>query len=327
MTKADGDVFDQRAEIEAPAEPHRYTTLRRLAEDESRRLVVCLGGGSVPGLCGNAMLLGVLEDLGLREHVAEVWGTSAGAVVGASWASGVLVPELVPLGKTFARPETLDVPRVKLALSLLSRPFGRRLPDGLAIGKRVLIALEEMIRVERIEDCEIPFRCLAVTDDGMARRKVFRRGPIVPAVYGSMSVPGLFMPSPPPEGEDVGYLDGGLAEKTPLLSAIADHRRVGGDKELVLLSTHFGSDRDRTAPRGFMRRFLHAIDVLEDRAWTYQVAEARRQAGVVVLLVKSGIDDPRLFDFKRIDKNLLQARATFKEALSDAHIARSLGTA
>ena len=323
---AANDHFAQQAEIEAAPDPTRYQTLRRLAEDEDRRLVLSLGGGSFPGLCGNAMLLRLVEELGLREHVDEVWGTSAGAVIGAAWAGGRTADELVPLGKRFAQPETIDVPRLRIALSLLFKPFGGRLPDGLVRAGRVRDALTEMIPVARLEDCAIPFRCVAVTDDGTSRRKIFRRGPIVPAVYASMCVPGVFEPAPPVEGDAAGYLDGGLAEKTPLLSPIAEHRRLGGKRELVLLCTHYGAHAKRPPPRGFLRRFLHAIEALENLTWRYQLAEARGHPGVVVLMLKSGIDDVRLFDFERVDLNLLQARAHFKRVLQDAHIAAAFGT-
>jgi predicted acylesterase/phospholipase RssA len=318
-------VTAEEGPLDAPLDPARFGTLRRLAEDPARRFVVSLGGGSVPALCGNTMLLALLEDLGLREHVDEVWGTSAGAVIGAAWASGVPVKEIVSLGKEIARPRILDVPRARIAAALLLKPFGATLPDGLVRGRRIREALAGMIRVERIEDCPIPFRCIAVTDDGTLRRTVFRRGRIVPAVYASLSVPGVMMPGEPPDGEEVGFLDGGIAEKTPVLSPIAEHRRIGDGRSLMLLSTRFGGGGKRTPPRGFLRRFLHAVDALESLAWSYQLAEARAQPGVSVLVLDAGIDDTRLFDFARIDRNLAQARAALTHALQDARIAASLG--
>ncbi|MGH7150102.1 MAG: patatin-like phospholipase family protein, partial [Planctomycetota bacterium] len=47
------------------------------------------GGGAAHGLAGNGALAALLEELGLRPHVREVWGTSAGAIVGAAWAGGL----------------------------------------------------------------------------------------------------------------------------------------------------------------------------------------------------------------------------------------------
>src|SRR6187431_1938860 len=78
----------ERLQEEVELDLERFSALRRLASDPDKRLVVCMGGGGVPSLCGNAALADLVERLGLREHVAEIWGTSAGAIVGGSWASG-----------------------------------------------------------------------------------------------------------------------------------------------------------------------------------------------------------------------------------------------
>ena len=69
------DPFEQRVDRE------RFTTLERLVKDEGHRLVVSFGGGAVPGLAGNIGLAYLLEQLDLKKHVEEVWGTSAGAIV------------------------------------------------------------------------------------------------------------------------------------------------------------------------------------------------------------------------------------------------------
>ena len=71
----------------APIRPDRYTALVRMVAGGDRKLAVSLGGGSLPGLCGNLALVRILEELELRPHVGEVWGTSAGAVVGSPGAS------------------------------------------------------------------------------------------------------------------------------------------------------------------------------------------------------------------------------------------------
>src|SRR5262245_675110 len=78
----------RRAEIEAPPDPADYSAFVRLASSPENRLIVSFGGGATPGLCGNLALARLLEELNLRPHIAEVWGTSAGAVIGGGWATG-----------------------------------------------------------------------------------------------------------------------------------------------------------------------------------------------------------------------------------------------
>ena len=81
------EVWERRSEISAPLDASRYSTLLRLVRDEGNRVVVSFGGGSIPGLSGNLALARILEELEVRPHVAEVWGTSAGAVCGGGWAT------------------------------------------------------------------------------------------------------------------------------------------------------------------------------------------------------------------------------------------------
>ena len=56
------------ASEERKLDPARFSALRRLASDEKRRFVLSLGGGGVPALCGNAVLVELLEQLDLRRY-------------------------------------------------------------------------------------------------------------------------------------------------------------------------------------------------------------------------------------------------------------------
>src|SRR4029453_11109420 len=65
--------------------------------------------------------------------------------------------------------------------------------------------LEELLPVERIEDLDVPFECVAASIE-RATAHWFCEGPIVPAVLASSAVPGLL---PPVEIDGEHYLDGG----------------------------------------------------------------------------------------------------------------------
>jgi predicted acylesterase/phospholipase RssA len=313
-------------EREHPVAAERFTSLRRLASDGGHRLVVSLGGGSLPGLAGNLALLRILEELELRQHVAEVWGTSAGAVVGAGWASGAPAHDILELVASLDRSGSLDFSRVRFGLSILLGvwPFRRPLPDGLIRGSRFLETIARGLRVATFEDCPIPFRCIACSDDGRATRKVFRRGPLLPAVFSSMSLPGIVVPRP---GDADGncYYDGGLVEKSPLISPIADHGRSGDPRKLLLLCTHFSNEAAQVRVQGFHRRFLHTIYALEELCWSYQLAEARARENVVVVLLNPHLDDPSLFDFARTVPHYTAARRTFTDLLQNAKLVQTFG--
>jgi predicted acylesterase/phospholipase RssA len=308
---------------EAPLEPHRYTSLHRLATDPGHRLVLALGGGSVPGICGNVALVRLLEELDLREHVAEIWGTSAGAVVGGGWASGAPALRILDLTKGLDRRGVMDYCYLKIAKALLLRPFGARLPDGLIHGRHLAATIEAGLRVQTFEECPIPFRCIACTDDGRGRRHVFRRGPLLPAILSSLSLAGFIMPRKQ-EGEECGYYDGGLVEKTPLISPINEHVRLGETRKLILLGTHFASEQHRPAT-GFFDRYLQALEVQENLNWEYQAAAARQHPGTVLMMLKPRFESAQHFNFGRADEYYVAARRCFRDLLQNAKLALTFG--
>ena len=235
--KKPDDIFARRREIEAPLDRNRYTALRRLVTDPGNRLVVCFGGGTAIGLGANVALVQILEELDLKGQVSQIWGTSAGAIVGGCWASGTLPEKMLPLVKAAHR--SVDVCWLRLVFSIFLRPFGYSLPEGLIKGRGIAALIDEGLSVKTFEDCPVEFRCIVVTDDGQPRRTVLRQGALLPAIYASMTLPGIFMPHGPLPGEDRCYFDGGLVEKTPLLSPIAEHLRSGDPRKLFLLATHY----------------------------------------------------------------------------------------
>lgn len=325
MTRA----MKSNGKAERPFDPARFSTLCRMATDPGRRFVVSMGGGGVPALCGNLVLAELLESLGLREYVAEIWGTSAGAIVGGSWASGAKAERMHEIIFSLRSRAMTDVNWLQLLKGVVLRPFGAQMPDALLNGRHFHDAILEGLAVETFEECEIPFRCIACTDDPSGRRKVFREGPLAPAISASMSLPGILLPRDEDGKLCHGYLDGGLVEKTPLYSPLADHERSGDGRELLILGTHFGAFTNHNAiAHGFIDRFMVTIDALADHLREHQEQDARRQPGVTILLLESRIQQESVhFDFKAIDRNCAEARAAFEDQLQNARIALTLATA
>lgn len=323
-----GSILERREELEAPPDPERYRTLRRLIEGESHRVVVGLGGGSIPGLCGNLALLKILEELGLRPHVEEIWGTSAGSVIGSGWATGNDAMSILELVKSLDKAGVTQQIKRRLVVSMLMTlwPFRRGLPDGLMDGAAFRETIERGLKVKTFEECPTPFRCIACTDDGRAGRKIFRRGPLLPAVFSSMSIPGIMIPLPAEPGQkQENFYDGGLVEKSPLMSPIAAHIQSGEKRKLLLLVTHFDNEASRGAAQGFHNRFLHTLYALEDLAWHYQLGEARERENVDLVLLNPKYKVKGMFDFARCDEFYLLARERFLDLLQNAKIARTFG--
>jgi len=318
------DVLERKEQILAPLDPERYTALMRLVAAPQHRIVASFGGGSVPGLCGNLAFGKILEELGIDAHVDEVWGTSAGAAIGGPWASGTPIDRVYESVASLNRKGSVDVPWARLAIALLLKPFGHKLPNGLIRGEYFARAIDNALTAKTFEDCPRPFRCIACTDDGRCMRKVFRRGPLLSAIFQSMSIPGIVIPRQH-DGEETGFYDGGLVEKTPLISPIAEHNRRHPDKKLILIGTHFGNDPRPSAASGFLMRFLVSINALENLAWEYQIREVRETPNVDLLILNPRIDDPALFDFSRVERNYLRAREVLSDTLQNAKLALAFG--
>jgi len=157
------------------------------------KIGLALGGGSARGLA-HIFALEVFDELGIRP--AAIAGTSAGAIIGAVYASGKTAGEIrdqidsyfnLRSGRKF-RP--LDGRKLMKATKLLDLDFSG---VGLIRGKRISRLLEEMINVKDFRDLTIPFTAIA-TDFGDSSEVIIHEGPLIPAVKASMSVPGVFTP-------------------------------------------------------------------------------------------------------------------------------------
>ena len=323
-----GGALERRTEIERPPKRELYTVLERMATAPDTRFVLSLGGGAAPGLAGNAALVTLLDELDLRRHVEEVWGTSAGAIVGGAWASGTSAARIRELVSSLRYGRALDVAWPEMLAGLLTKPFGGKLPDAVLRGGRFHRTIRAGLGAATFEECELPFRCIACSDDDRGRPKIFREGDLLRAISASMSLPGLLVPLGDDGTPGPGYYDGGMVEKTPLRSPIADHARSGDPRKLLILGTYYGTEARRIGvARGFIDRFLATIYLLEDRLWDYQQAEARSQDNVDVLLLNPHLKDPSAFDFGRLEIDYLETREAFKDLLQNAKVGFGLGAA
>lgn len=150
---------------------------------------------------------GMLDALA-REGITPVraCGSSAGALVGAAWASGLPMSELARTLRALKRSDFWD-PSPGL---------------GLLRGELFRARIETLLPTRRFEDCAAP---LAVsTYDVRARRThVITRGEIAPAVVASCAVPLLFHPV---RHEGRWLLDGGLRDRPGLAGAQPTGRRL-----------------------------------------------------------------------------------------------------
>ncbi|MBX3223308.1 MAG: patatin-like phospholipase family protein [Labilithrix sp.] len=148
--------------------------------------------------------LTALEDAGLAP--ARVSGSSAGALVGASWAAGV------------------DAPRLAGELERLERRdfWDPGLGAGLLRGRLFRDRMEGLVASRRFEACRVP-AAVSVFDVLTRKTRVIDAGDVAPAICASCAVPVLFHPV------RIGgraYLDGGILDRPGLAGMPESEPRV-----------------------------------------------------------------------------------------------------
>ncbi|EJE48503.1 putative esterase of the alpha-beta hydrolase superfamily [Acidovorax sp. CF316] len=164
---------------------------------------IALGGGAAKGFA-HIGVIKMLEANGFAPAV--VSGTSAGAVVGALYASGMNAFDMQE------KAVALDEAKIR-DLQLSS--------GGLVVGKKLEDYVNEQVGRKSLEQMAKPFVAVATRlEDG--ERTVFARGNTGQAVRASSSVPGVFQPV------TIGkyhFVDGGIVSPVPVDAA----RQLGAD--------------------------------------------------------------------------------------------------
>jgi len=148
-------------------------------------------------------MLDAVTGRGLRPQL--VAGSSAGALVGAAWASGLEATALADR-----------------LIALERRDFWDPAPGaGLLAGKKFDRILRELLPNPTAEHCRVPVK-ISVYEILRRRTHVIDRGDLAPAIRASCAVPGLFHPV---WIERRAYWDGGILDR-PGLAGVADGARV-----------------------------------------------------------------------------------------------------
>ncbi|MDY0133226.1 MAG: patatin-like phospholipase family protein [Desulforegulaceae bacterium] len=144
-----------------------------------KKLGISLGGGGAKGVSHLAFLK-VLDELELTPSI--ISGTSIGAVAGAFYASGMSgeeIHEKIKGLKFLGLFKFMDLFKFK--------------QSGIFSGDGVEKYLEENLKVKYFEDLQIPLKIVAA-DFWERKQIVFSKGPLIPALRASISMPGVFSP-------------------------------------------------------------------------------------------------------------------------------------
>ena len=284
----------------------RGGTTARPARRAGSTAFVLAGGGSL-----GAVQVGMLQAL--TEHGVRpdfVVGASAGAINAAYFAADPTAKgayALDALWRNLRRSDVMpmrlrDILRVAMRRGHLVDPTGlRRL-------------LERHLPYRRLEDAAIPMHAVA-TDVVSGRETLLSSGPVVDAVLASAAIPGVF---PPVRIDGRDLIDGGVANNTPISSALA----LGATRVFVL-PTGFACAL-RRVPGSAIGRALHALSLLIARQLTHDIERYGARVALHVVPPLCPVDTSP-YDYSACGKLIDRARATTRIWIGDGGLEQPCG--
>ncbi len=226
--------------------------LKKIFAPKPEGVVLALGGGGAAGLAH----IGVLQVLA-ENHipVRAIAGTSIGAEIGAFYATGMPLDELIAVAASFDWKQTWG---------LFAPDFG---PGGFASGVGITNFLRHRLGERRIEDLPIGYVAVA-TDLETGEQVVLDRGDLVEAVRSSVSLPGLIAP------HRFGWrllVDGGVINPLPFDVA---RQYFGGP--VIAVAVHAGGRGLQKPPLPRAGRWSMWARQLHDHPWMARLPFLRR---------------------------------------------------
>lgn len=243
-----------------------------MAESE-RTVAFVLGGGGHLGANEVGMLQALLE----RQITPDlIVGTSVGALNGVAIAAD---PSLESVKKLRQGWLALGKERV------FASPFGGagnlvRKGTHLHSNKALRTLIERLLKVERFEELEVPFQCVAASVERAAEHW-FSEGPIVQAILASAAVPGLL---PPVEIDGEHFLDGGLVNSIPIDKAI----QLGANELYILQVGRI--EQALTAPKNLLQVATVAFEIGRRHRFARDMSSLPE--GVMGHVLPTGEEDP-----------------------------------
>lgn len=268
-----------------------------------RSIGVVLGGGGAKG-AAHLGVLKALDEAGIP--IDHIGGTSVGSIMGALYAMGLGVDEMINLARELMVRREVMKDYTFPMVSILT-------------GKKHTNVIKEAVDGIRIEDLWIPYFAVA-TDLTQASKKVFDEGHLWKAIRASTSLPGIF---PPLYDHGSLYVDGALLDNVPgsvlkgkkVGHSVAVNLGGGGDKgEDEIYAGFFEKEGQGIAPSwltgilGKINPFAKKVDVpgifsvimrstmINSVAMTH---ETKRQSDIYVDIPLDGFS---LFNWDRFDE-------------------------
>ena len=273
---------------------------RKPSTKSTPTLALALGGGGARGLAHIHVLL-ALDDLGVKP--VSISGTSIGALVGVSYASGLKASEI----------SDFMMKSLGNRAELMARLWRLR-PKGLG-GVQLKfngpgrVDMESVLKVflpeklpHTFEELQIPLTVIA-TDYYAQKPAIFTSGPLIPALAGSAAIPALFRPI---MHQGRVLIDGGIANPVPF-------DVLKGKADIILAIDVVGG------PSGPADRLPSPVDVLfgASQLMMQSIIAEKMRAGAPDIFLRPKVDSWRVMDFLKI-KEILDQTKGFREEVKQA---------
>lgn len=209
------------------------------------RIGLALGGGAAKGFA-HIGVIKMLEANGI--HADVVSGTSAGAVVGALYASGMDPFQLQEQAFALDESKIRDV---------------RLFSGGLVQGQKLQDFMNQLVNNRPLEKLNLPFAAVS-TQLETGQRTVFVRGNTGQAVRASSSIPGVFEPV---EISGKHYIDGGVVSPVPVDAA----RELGAD---IVIAVDISSKASGSNPNGMLGIVNQSISIMGQKLGEQELSRA-----------------------------------------------------
>jgi NTE family protein len=281
----------------------------------NKKIGLVLGGGGARGLA-HIGVINVLQREGIPIHY--IAGSSMGALIGGIFAQNPLAEVLDNKVRSFLKGpgfKRLGVNNFKNktekdpddVLRQLSHRVKRQLIINLAANRlallkaeRLSIAITSLLENSLIEDCKIPFSCVA-SDLRTGEAVVFNSGRIRPAIEGSSAIPGFI---PPVKYNGHILIDGSVSNNFPVNIV----RKMGANFVIAIDASLTFNDNAKVD---------NVIDLIIRSAQitVYHLDEQlKRQADYVI---KADIGTVHWSEFNRVDELIQKGEEAAEKALPE----------
>lgn len=209
------------------------------------RIALALGGGAAKGFA-HIGVIKVLEQEGIKVDI--VTGTSAGAIVGSLYASGLHSSQI--------EMEAMELDEFRLADFQLSL-------SGFIKGDRIQEYVNKKVGNRLIQNLPKKFGVVA-TELDTGNMTVFRSGNTGQAVRASASIPNIFQPVV------IGgkrYVDGGLSAPVPVTAA----KQMGSD---IIIAVDISAKPVKGVESGFLSFLDQSLNIMSASALRQELSKA-----------------------------------------------------